>query len=226
MTRVFKNDVEKEVSFIEPNPYTGEVFFGNDKLMAFDPRTRKTRRIGNNPNLKHIQFYDATSFFTADPVGITFVRLNELRNSIPLPDFPSLSTDIGSYTFGKPVGIFLSRSTWLYYNKAQNYIVASTKNGMIEIRKEGIKPILYKNQPLICGNPFATGDSIWIPSLNNGLLLFINGKIQTPSGILSNIPQTRLTRAFFSNQKLLVLHDKGLFVFDLMTNKSINFGKE
>lgn len=226
LNRIFKNDVEKEVSFIETNPYTGEIFFGNDKLLVYNPQTRKTKQLGDNPNLKHIQFYDATSFFTADPIGITFIKLNDSKLEKPPLEFPFQKKFIGTYTFGKPVGLFLSRSTWLYFNKAHKYIIASTKNGLIEIRKEGIKPILYKNQPLICGKPFASGDSIWIPSLNNGLLLYINGTIQTPSGILSNISQTRLTRAFFSNQKLLVLHDKGLFVFDLKTNKSLNFGKE
>jgi sensor histidine kinase YesM len=212
----------KEVSFIYQSPFDYHYYWGN----AFLSKTTGSKSViefASNPGAKQLHAVDSNWFLCSSSEGLMLMR-KTLSVKTPPTNFPLIKHAVSLPTSGYfKYRLIPARTQQFYYNRNQNYLIASTKNGVYFLNKDENTLLTFNGKPIYATSVSGNGDSVWISTLSNGLLLFTSRGLISANAINKQLLSNQIQKIVYQNGHLLVIHQKGIQVFDLKSTTAYYF---
>lgn len=107
------------------------------------------------------------------------------------------------------------------YNPLSKSLVVAFMDGLYRIDSKGITEILYKQQKIHSPSLLQIGGSVFIATINNGLLVLNNGRIQQ-KGIKDGLLSKTILRIKLIDNRLWLIGTGALQTFDIKSQKIEN----
>lgn len=211
----------KEIGFIYHHAQTQTTFWGNASLVK-STQQKKAKEFASNPGTKQLEALDKNWFLCSSSDGLMLMQGDLNTKSTPPNWLLAVAEPIQKSAYFK-YRIIPARTQQFYLNQPKKYVLAITKNGVYKVTEQGKELLHYNHEPIYATSITGHGDSVWIATLSNGILFYYNGNLTAHQSITNDLLSNQLQKISYQQGCLLVIHAKGLQVFDLIKNKTFNF---
>lgn len=207
---IYFSPLKHTISNLLYNSNKHELVFTNHHFNLLNTQTNKLTTIDIKPN--DVDTLDGSHYILAHNGGLSIY-----------PNDNSSEVKSWKKTFSvvsKNMVTCSNTTEYQFVLKLNNSIFASSSNGLFEYTRDGVKELVYGNEPLSINNLGYINNELVVITYNYGILKYTNNKLVSFFSKENGLDKSEIYRAKTYENRLYILQHEGMQRFDPKTKNN------